>query len=370
MQLSGWQASGDQMKHWSNYSNISTFNTTHSTSYVVNQQEELPLPTPVEDDIDDTVAAYPYASKTGHVDNFSKSKNEQICLLNQELERCKQRERLYIEKIRQQEQMIVKLSTQCIPVGERYQMDKNPHGIAIVINNHKFHSINPTEKPMSNRRGSLVDENSLCAMWRNLGYNVFVLNNCTASELLDELKKVALQSHNAYDSFVCCILSHGYCDGVYGADGQQVKIKDIINLFEGRNSPTLFGKPKMFFIQACRGDDEDQGVFPQVFPIDEIQKDGKDDNNDKSLPSDADFLLAYSTASGKASYRSQEYGSWYISILCQVFEDHAHFSDLLSMLTIVTDRVSKAYTSKGYKQCPAPVSFLRKQVWFFEISCD
>ena len=166
---------------------------------------------------------------------------------------------------------------------------------------------------MSNRRGSLVDENSLYAMWTHLGYNVHVLKNCTASKLLDELKKVAMQSHNAYDSFVCCILSHGYCNGVYGADGQQVKMKDIINLFEGRNSPTLFGKPKMFFIQACRGDDEDQGVFPQVFPIDEIQKDGKDDINDKSLPCDADFLLAYSTASGKASYRSQEYGSWYIS---------------------------------------------------------
>ena len=88
--------------------------------------------------------------------------------------------------------------------------------------------------------------------------------------------------------------------------------------------------------------------------------------NNKSLPCDADFLLAYSTASGKASYRSQEHGSWYISILCQVFEDHAHYSDLLSMLTIVNNRVSKAYTSKGYKQCPAPVFFLRKQVWFFE----
>ena len=258
------------MQRWSNYSNTSTFNTAHSASYVVNQQEELPLPTPVEDDIDDTIAAYPYASKIRHADNFSKAKKEhnaiqqhQISLLNQEIsslrEQCNQMQQ-YIKEMHEQ-----RLSTQYIPVGERYQMDKSPHGIAVIINNHKFHSINPTEKPMLNRRGSLVDENNLCAMWTNLGYDIHVLKNYTASELLDELKKVALQSHNAYDSFVCCILSHGYCDGVYGADGQQVKIKDIINLFEGGNSPTLFGKPKMFFIQACRGDDEDQGGFSPGF---------------------------------------------------------------------------------------------------------
>ena len=282
--MSGWQTSGNQTQRWSN---SSTFNTTHvhSTLHVVNQHEELPLPTPVEDDDD----AIPYTNRPGHVNNFSKAKREhrlqhehQICLLNQEInslrEQCNQMQQ-YIDKMQQQqEQMIEKLRTQCISVGERYQMDKSPHGIAVIINNYKFHSINPTEKPMSNRRGSLVDENSLYVIWTHLGYNVHVLKNCTASNLLDELKKVVLQSHNAYDSFVCCILSHGYCNGVYGADGQQVKMKDIINLFEGRNSPTLFGKPKMFFIQACRGDDEDQGVFPQVFPIDElIQKDGKDD---------------------------------------------------------------------------------------------
>ena len=362
--LPGWQASGNQIQQWSN---ASTLNTTHSAPYVENQQEELPSPTPVEDD--DTIATYPYP---GNVNIFSKARKEphehQIYLLHQEIYRLREQYKQmqqHMEKMQQQhEQTIKRLSTQYIPMAERYLMDKNPHGIAVIINNYKFHSIDPSKRPMSNRRGSQVDERSLCAMWTYLGYDVRVLKNCTAYELLDELTKIALQSHSDYDSFVCCILSHGYCDGVYGANGQPVKIKDIVNLFDGRNSPTLFGKPKMFFIQACRGDDEDKGIFPN----DEIQKDGKDDSKDscKSLPSDADFLLAHSTTSGKASYRSQEYGSWYISILCQVFQDHAYTLDLLSMLTIVNDWVSKACTNQGYKQCPAPVYFLRKQVWFFE----
>ena len=240
-------------------------------------------------------------------------------------------------------------------------MHKNPHGIAVIINNYKFHSTDPDQKPMTNRRGSEVDENSLYALWKYLQYDVCILKNCTASELFSELKRIASLSHYDYDSFVCCILSHGCSDGVYGADGEPVKIKDVANLFEGRNCPSLFGKPKMFFIQACRGDNEDKGVFPSD---DEIQKDGKGENN--SLPSDADFSFSYSTAPGKASYRSQQHGSWYISILCHVLNDCAHHLDLVRMLIIVNDHVSKACTKDGYKQCPTPVICLRKQVWFLD----
>ena len=316
-----------------------------------------------------------FTSTTGDID-ISQTKSitiqehhDQIHLLTQEMhslrEKCEQQSKQheqYCKQMEQMQQQIKNLSLQTHQsdalMGDRYQMKKNPHGIAVIINNDKFHSTDPNKDTMPNRQGSEVDENSLHTLWRNLQYDVHLLKNCTASELLDKLKKIASLNHVNYDSFVCCILSHRYSDGVYGADGQPVKIKDVANLFEGRQSPTLFGKPKMFFIQACRGDDEDEGVFPS----DEIQKDGKDVS--KSLPSDADFLFAYSTAPGKASYRSQQHGSWYISILCKVFNDYAHHTDLFNMLTIVNDNVSIAYTKSGYKQCPALMCFLRKQVWF------
>jgi len=246
-------------------------------------------------------------------------------------------------------------------------MNKNPHGIAIIINNHKFYSTDPTNKPMPNRRGSQVDEDNLRVTWEYLHYRVYIFKNLSSSELTHQLMQIAAsQSHENCDSFVCCILSHGDLDGVYGADSKPVKIKAITSFFEGRNCPTLINKPKLFFVQACRGDDEDKGVLS----YNEMQKDGKDDNKDSfhnSLPSDTDFLLGYATPPGKVSWRSPQYGSWYISELCRVLQGYAHQQDLLSMLTIVNDEVSKAYyTCEGYKQCPAPVTLLRKQVWFFK----
>lgn len=360
----------------------STFSPTHSAPVPVNHQhEEVSLPTQVIDD--DAMATYPYTNRTADVE-VSRSEihglqqEHQIHVLSQEIkilkqqyeQHCKQMQQNFEQMQQEHKQMLERLlrqqptaNAQCCPVVGRYLMDKSPHGIAVIINNHEFHSNDPNKRPMPNRRGSQVDESNLHALWRYLQYDVHILKNCAASKLLDELAAIASQNHNDYDSFVCCILSHGYSDGVYGADGQQVKIKDIANLFE--QTRTLFGKPKMFFIQACRGEDEDIGIFP----CDEVQKDGKDESKDNSLPSDADFLFAYSAAPGKASYRSQQHGSWYISILCQVLEHYAHLLDLLSMLTIVNDELSKAYTKDGYKQCPGPVHFLRKQVWFLENMC-
>ena len=284
-----------------------------------------------------------------------------------EKERLQQQIREYEHMLRQNNEQIEILRREnqqgpalIGPVGEKYHMDKTPHGIAVIINNSTFHSAVPTEDPLPERRGSQVDEDNLRVTWEYLRYDVRILKNLTASELTRQLMQIALQNHEKYDSFVCCILSHGYLDGIYGTDSKPVKINDIASLFKGTFCPTLADKPKLFFIQACRGDDEDRGVV--------VQKDAKGDSDDSfrhSLPSEADFLFGYATPPGNVSWRSPRYGSWYISKLCEVFVDYAPQQDLLSMLTIVNHKVSEAYTTQGYKQCPAPVTLLRKQVWFF-----
>ena len=287
----------------------------------------------------------------------SGSEKERLQQQIQDYEQMLQRNNEQIEILRRENQQGPALIG---PVGEKYPMSKTPHGIAVVINNFEFHSTVPGEDPLPERRGSQVDEENLRVTWEYLRYDVRILRNLTASELTRQLMQIALQNHEKYDSFVCCILSHGYLDGVYGTDSKPIKINDIASLFKGHFCPTLADKPKLFFIQACRGDDEDKGVA--------VQKDAKGDPDDAlrhSLPSEADFLFGYATPPGNVSWRSPRYGSWYISKLCEVFVDYSPQQDLLSMLTIVNHKVSEAYTTQGFKQCPAPVTLLRKQVWFF-----
>jgi len=81
----------------------------------------------------------------------------------------------------------------------------------------------------------------------------------SVQDIREQLKKVSSRDHTAYDAFILVILSHGKQDGVYGIDGDLktesgfVLLDDITSLFDGANCPSLMGKPKMFFIQACQG---------------------------------------------------------------------------------------------------------------------
>ena len=130
-------------------------------------------------------------------------------------------------------------------------------------------------------------------------------------------------------------------------------------LFYGKNAVTLFGKPKIFFIQACRGDMEDMG-----FTSGSIELDSADVHFDSSdLPDTADFLFAYPTSPGFVSWRSHNEGTWYIKALCDLLAQYHNEYDLLSILTMVNAKVAERKTAEGFKQMPAPVSHLRKQVF-------
>lgn len=117
---------------------------------------------------------------------------------------------------------------------------------------------------------------------------------------------------------MCCILSHGDKGIIYGCDGQEAPICELTSYFTGSNCPSLVGKPKIFFIQACQGDNYQKGIAVET---DSEQKD--DDLEMDSLrqktyiPDEADFLLGMATVNNCVSYRNAMEGTWYIQSLCQ-----------------------------------------------------
>ena len=87
-----------------------------------------------------------------------------------------------------------------------------------------------------------------------------------------------------------------------------------------------------------------------------------------TLPTMADFLLAYSTIPGLVSWRDPSAGSLFISALVDVFNNNAHDEDVLSMLIKVNAKVGDkvAETESGdYKQQPQPSFTLRKKLHFY-----
>uniref|UniRef100_A0A3Q2HA07 Caspase 2 n=1 Tax=Equus caballus TaxID=9796 RepID=A0A3Q2HA07_HORSE len=131
-----------------------------------------------------------------------------------------------------------------------YRLQSRPRGLALVLSNVHFTG----EKDLEFRSGGDVDHSTLVTLFKLLGYNVHVLLDQTAKEMQEKLQNFAqLPAHRVTDSCIVALLSHGVEGGIYGVDGKLLQLQEVFRLFDNANCPSLQNKPKMFFIQACRG---------------------------------------------------------------------------------------------------------------------
>ena len=231
-----------------------------------------------------------------------------------------------------------------------YDMSSSPHGIALIINIEQILGQN-------NRQGTRIDEKNLIQTFRYLGYIVEVHRDCSASQIRDIFDEVSTRDHSKYDSFVSCLLSHGAEGEIYGSDGAKVDITELVIKFNAESCKLLGNKPKMFFVQACRGREKDKGT---MVCADSVEEDSI------LVPDEEDVYIGYATPPGKVAWRDTQHGSWYISELCRALCTHATHAHLLCMVQEVNEKVGVNYSTRsGNKQAPEYVTQLRKDVYFF-----
>ena len=191
-----------------------------------------------------------------------------------------------------------------------------------------------------------------------LGFDTKLFNNCTASSMRELLLKYAKTDHWDSDCFLCVLLSHGENGVIYAVD-KELEIDALIQPFKFNRS--LAGKPKLFFVQACRGSQYMEGIDSNPFAIDYVSR----------IPMEADFLIAYSTVAGYYSWRNSNSGSWFIQSLCAMLDENGAKLELMQLLIGVNRRVAYFYESntddpafKGKKQVPCIVSMLTKELYF------
>ncbi len=90
----------------------------------------------------------------------------------------------------------------------------------------------------------------------DLDFNVEVYPNQTSADIKGIMAYYASLNHSASYAFACVIMSHGRLGKIYGVDGRRceglVPITEIAECFSNYHCPSLTGKPKLFFIQACQ----------------------------------------------------------------------------------------------------------------------
>lgn len=263
-----------------------------------------------------------------------------------------------------------------------YVLKAEPCGHCLIINNMNFCQTSG----LSERTGSNVDCEKMRHRFCRLHFQVEVRCNLTTKEMVQALAELAQRDHHALDCCVVIVLSHGcqashlqFPGAVYGTDGCSVSVEKIVNVFNGINCPSLGGKPKLFFIQACGGEQRDHGFEvagtspdadeasaascheSDAAPFQEGPRPIDQPDAVSSLPTPSDILVSYSTFPGFVSWRDTTRGSWYIETLDSVLERWAPSEDLQTLLL----RVANAVSEKGiYKQIPGCFNFLRKKLFF------
>jgi hypothetical protein len=176
-------------------------------------------------------------------------------------------------------------------------------------------------------------------------------------------------------------MSHGNDENIVTRDNQEISFEEIMAPI--KECPRLIDKPKMFFFQACRGENEmvnrqDSDVSTSSgnnpFEFEEIPNNitastahSSNPKNEKKrtfIKFESDLLVFYSTKKHYVAFGNSIKGTKFIESVCEVFnEAYKGLPNNLSlnqMITIINAKVAK----KGGIQLTDPSPNFFKEVYF------
>lgn len=150
--------------------------------------------------------------------------------------------------------------------GDQYNFSFPQRGHMVLIVNDRFRRQSP-------RDGAKWDLQKTKQIASKLGFRIFNSNHCTnltKRETISILRQAQNMDHSDSDCFILVISTHGLempnprAKGkldhvIVCSDDQLIFTSNILEMFNEKNCPSLKNKPKIFFIQACRGEKFDTG---------------------------------------------------------------------------------------------------------------
>lgn len=264
-------------------------------------------------------------------------------------------------------------------------------GIALIINIDQYdHSKNdsrlgksiPVNGGESKLEGSYKDVAELKKTFGQvLKYKCQVYQDITQTNFDELIDDFAEKDFTQYDSFVCIIMSHGNEKGeIASSDCHAILLGDVFTIIGGNR--TLLKKPKLFFIDSCRGTD---GLHLSMDDKRKIKKNNpgrvdlfrsyapfRSNLNETEFDQVADTLEIYGTTSGYRSFTYSD-GSEFIQMLCEVFNRHATKCTLSTIIKKVRKQqqvkaaICEPNVDRSKNQCSKDEGTLLKEVFYGEV---
>jgi len=249
------------------------------------------------------------------------------------------------------------LRNEAIPKVEEYKNGdvsaKAKRGYFVIFNHFEF--VGENAEVNTRRDGTKHDVNKLERVFTELEFIVHTYHDYTKKEIQNKLDEYQNLNMDDCEMFGLAIMTHGDAQGIVSAKDKMLHISSFINPI--KSNPTLVGKPKLFFIQACRG----AGYMNSVNIVDTSSPDGLaiqgndediDPEEDNELaerlrlgiPKDADILVHFAQSEGYTSTRNPYVGSTFIIALCY-FMRYAYQLELHEILIRTNSLVALRETS-------------------------
>ncbi|KAH3861895.1 uncharacterized protein LOC127866063 [Dreissena polymorpha] len=174
------------------------------------------------------------------------------------------------EKVNSFEQISQKSNAICtkndILLVDPYDFSRSHQGYMVII-------VNQTFKHQAFRDGAFKDIEYLYNIAYKLGLNVYKgqNTNLSLSETLQLLENVRTLDHSHCNMLAVAFSTHGLEQpnpkakgksdhALVCADDRLIFTSTVTEIFNDDNCPSLKDKPKLFIIQACRGEEHDNGA--------------------------------------------------------------------------------------------------------------
>ena len=239
----------------------------------------------------------------------------------------------------------------------RYAINENYSLDLYLININKFEG-----DPELERHGSLKDVQNVEKTFNKLGFSVYSYSDLTSNEMKKLFADVGNKDHSKTNLVFFVIMSHGDIDVktnhdlILCSDNRPVKLADLIQPV--KECVSLRGKPKVIFVQACRGDTEfspqienknsskknvinnlvtDQSPSNVAFQSQDMFLNNM--NPKKNADNYSDYLIFYGTTKNFVALRHEENGSFFIQTLCECFEIYSKNHNVDSILQKVIEEL-------------------------------
>ena len=243
------------------------------------------------------------------------------------------------------------------PTSPHYILPETKKGLVVVFN----YTFSGDHGSKWFREGAKEDSKKIQALFADrFGYEVLIREDFSRENTFDELDNITKNKLFGMGSFLLFFLSHGDTKrgpNFFNTNGwieesdnqgelvrvrEYIAVPEIYSVLTDSKCPVLKGKPKLIFLNFCRG--------LAVEIVERVQT----DSIPKFIKAPADVAIIQATLPGIMAFRHRQHGTHFVRFLCEILEEHGSTKHLQEIVIHLKNRMDELISQNKLTEATTP----------------